>query len=640
MAPTAEQQALIDHAREQPLENARVVAGPGTGKSWTTVKYLEELANSHPELRVRMLTFTRNATAEFAEKLVGADLGHLATAPPSTVHGFALGLLMRHPDQSGLPQPLRIADTWAQKRLIHPALRDRLKDAAPDVERITTSHVSKLETWMAAAWQSLDPDVALGDEIDQRVVDQFVGIWTEHRELFGYSLLSELPYQAGEMIADFGLEDFELDVLLIDEYQDLNRADIRLAEQVAAAGTAVVAIGDDDQSIYAHMRKAHPAGIRQFCEEFDPAADYPLSVSHRCPSAILDPATRLIDGDADRGNKLRLRPSNNGGTFAYLRFETDSEEANGVADIVAARVRDGVVPNDIAILARSSVDRWGRELVPVLAERGLQVASAEWVARTLLDDLVLRRALTLTALALDDRDSLAWWGFLSELTPGVGGGFIDYVLDQRNAQEAFANALLRLHADGFPDGPARTAALARTAVSDTLETVNSLDTTEAPDSDHGWGEWIRSLVNEEALTEDSHRLLEMVGAALPVDEGLASFLSQLEPTGKELARSEEGAVRLMSMSASKGLTVNTAITVGVEEGVVPLPVADLREERRLLYVAMTRATDWCILTWAQRREGATANLGRRHHGSRRRSPLLRNLPGINNTPGATFCADL
>jgi DNA helicase-2/ATP-dependent DNA helicase PcrA len=107
------------------------------------------------------------------------------------------------------------------------------------------------------------------------------------------------------------------------------------------------------------------------------------------------------------------------------------------------------------------------------------------------------------------------------------------------------------------------------------------------------------------------------------------MLSQLETVGKDLASSEDSGVRVMSMSASKGLTVNTSIVLAVEEGIVPLEREgiNLAEERRLLYVAMTRATDMCVLTYASRRSGQSARIGATNVGTRNRSPLLKSLPG-------------
>jgi len=91
-------------------------------------------------------------------------------------------------------------------------------------------------------------------------------MWNEHRRRFGYVLVSELPYQAGLLLEDVGAER-TLDLMLVDEYQDLNEADIKLIRRTAESGVSVIAIGDDDQSIYS-FRMAAPEGIRRFLTEF------------------------------------------------------------------------------------------------------------------------------------------------------------------------------------------------------------------------------------------------------------------------------------------------------------------------------------------------------------------------------------
>ncbi len=121
-----------------------------------------------------------------------------------------------------------------------------------------------------------------------------------------------------------------------------------------------------------------------------------------------------------------------------------------------------------------------------------------------------------------------------------------------------------------------------------------------------------------------------VGGAVAANEGIQAFLANLEPLGKDLAANTVDGVRAMTMTQSKGLTVNTAIVLGVEDGIIPMPPpkGELEEERRLLYVAMTRATDMCVLTYAARRTGQSARFGSpRVNQTRNRSPLLANLPG-------------
>lgn len=634
MPPTPEQRSFIDHT---PSQHARVLAGPGTGKSWTAVQFLERLSRDVPGLRARMLTFTRAATAEFAKKLGDAELEGLGVAAPATIHSFALGLLLRHPDACGLPLPVRIAGRWELENLVRPALRNLLKEAVPEVSGTSVRTVAALETWMAAGWESLDPDLPPDDRLDPRLISVFTGIWAEHRAKFGYVLVGELPYRAGQMLEDLQLDEHGLDLLLVDEYQDLNRADIKLLELVVDAGVVLIGIGDDDQSIYS-FRMAHPEGIRRFLANFDTVHNYPLTVSHRCGGNVLEAATALIEADPSRAPKPRLtgRP---GGTFAYLRFSSDTEEIDGVADLVARRIAGGVEPGDIALLVRSQVATWARNLEPALRARGVTLATTDWVDKALREDDELRRGIALSWLALDATNSLAWWTLLT-LSPGVGDAFIAHVANTGPPEEPFAATLLRLHTDGFRGAPSRSAATA--AVDGAMEVVRRIEVENAVLGDLAWGGWLLEQVDVARLGDEGRRLLELVGPAIPPSEGLRGFLTQLEPLGGDLAANEAEGVRLMTMGGSKGLTVNTAVTLGVEEGLVPMPAprGDVREERRLLFVAMTRATDMCVLTWTSRRSGSIAHLGTPSFGARRQSPLLRDLPAITSQPGRPFVSAL
>ncbi|MGH9334159.1 MAG: 3'-5' exonuclease [Vicinamibacteria bacterium] len=107
---------------------------------------------------------------------------------------------------------------------------------------------------------------------------------------------------------------------------------------------------------------------------------------------------------------------------------------------------------------------------------------------------------------------------------------------------------------------------------------------------------------------------ELVEIVLQLDdvaeaEGLGRFLSQIAPLGTDLALARQNVVRFITMAGSKGLTVQGTIVAACEEGIVPRPMAELAEERRLLYVAMTRARRFLYCTWARRREGPTARAG-------------------------------
>ena len=292
--PTDEQQAILQH---DPKNHARVLAGPGTGKSTTMVALLDKLLEEDNTLRVRMLTFTRAATAELAEKSLR---GSNNTPRPSTIHSFAISVLLRNPGTGGFPEPLRIVDTWEDKKVVRPRLAKRAD--------VGVRKLDKLVREMAANFESLtdeqDPDITDAERI------RFQGAWHEHRRVLGYTLLSELPYALrGALQEHDDLDGIDFDLLLVDEYQDLNACDLDVLRLISKQGRcSVIGTGDDDQSIYS-WRKAAPEGIRRFPTDYVPASDYSLSITLRCGKTIIEWANHVISGDPGRSvNRPTLNP--------------------------------------------------------------------------------------------------------------------------------------------------------------------------------------------------------------------------------------------------------------------------------------------------------------------------------------------
>lgn len=509
-----EQAAFLEHP---PNHCARILAGPGTGKSFTSVAYLEKVTTENPNLRVGYVTFTRAATAEFARKMNDSGLSALGGQPPKTMHGLALGILLVH-QSSRIPYPLRIPDSWETTQLIHMDISRLLRvkgfaDATPRV-------VVDLERELAANFESLGGTTLPIASEQPELVSAYRGVWREHRMSYGYTLLSELPYQAGGVLEDIDESDLGLDLVIVDEYQDLNNADQQVLQALAGRGITIIAIGDDDQSIYS-WRNAAPDGIRQFNTTFSTEYDYPLSVSQRCGGQALAVANSVIEQDSDRPWKTRLTASDRAPNtaFHYLRFKSNVSEAKGVAQIVAARVAGGVDPSDIAVLVRSSLPVWVKELEPRLQALGISMAPPTDLKATLADRGI-RTALAMGQLAQNLRDSLSWRALIA-VTPGIGNTAIDYVY-QSDTQGSFATRLFTLHAQGFEGYRGRNKF---TALMDaTLQGVSAASTSGVPQGEGGWAGWLVDLVGRDLFVEDALTLYLAVGDQIGIQEGLARFV--------------------------------------------------------------------------------------------------------------------
>lgn len=614
---TDEQNTIFAH---DPEHHACILAGPGTGKSSTIIAYIDVLRQEHSDKVVRLLTFTRATNRELADKVLEAGHEQLIS---STVHSFAISLLLRNPGTSGLPEPIRIADDWEWNELIKPDLAWRLRTPGRMVER--------LKTEMSANWESLDPeeDAAIHPDVRAR----FMGMWDEHRRILGYSLLSELPFRLKTALEGHpDLDVSNLELLAVDEYQDLNACDLECLRLLADRGIVLIAIGDDDQSIY-QFRKAHPDGIRRFSDDYR-AANYPLSISHRCGRRILEWANYIIVGDPGRAEKPPVTPSeaNPEGVVEYLVFNRETAEAQGVVRLIRWLQNSEEVPfEEILILARTGaiLDRVKAEL----RQAELPYSDPD-EALEILRASDTRTLLAMLRLLSNRADSLAWLTLL-HLTPRIGRRAIDGIYQLAREQDSsFGDILVEAAA---PDFAELTAGRTRISVK-VREVLEALEAIDLPE-DAAWGEWINEQVAEGNLPRPADGMIELLTRideerALAEEQGLEEYVNQIEPTCKDILNGKtEGSLRIMNLARSKGLTVTATILVGAEDGLIPHPRGDRQEERRLLYVGMTRAREYLFLTRCRRRADRTAWSGRANvGGARRPCPFLVGGP-VRETDG-------
>lgn len=595
--PTDEQRAILAHDRRR---HARVLAGPGTGKSATLVALIDQLLQGDDSPRLRLLTFTRAATGELAKKV--SEHPAAAAERPSTIHSFAIAVLVRNPGAADLPSPLRIADDWEYEHIVRPTLARR--------SGVGVRRLDDLVREMAANWESLRP--AENPEVAPAERTRFHGAWAEHRRIYGYTLLQELPYALRAALRDHpDIEGLDYDLLVVDEYQDLNACDLDVIRRIGERGCSVIGAGDDDQSIYS-FRKAAPEGIRRFPTDFLGSADYTLSVTLRCGSTIVDWANHVIGGDPDRvPRRLTPAPGSPPGEAALLAFPSHAAEARGIAQLVSKLVQvEEVAPDDILVLLRT--DHNGAFSTPIkqeLGRLGIACSDPDAISRMLAEPSN-RRALAVLRILFFHEDSLAW-ATLLELEPGIGQRFVDHVYElARETRTRFARALRAAYDGDFAGAPRASAQRARRLI----ESVRAwLDAHPLPaEREGGWGQWIIDNAGGDvvpALTDDLAELLLALDTLVEPTQDLGRYLGQIGPLGKDRAAQESSGVRIMSMASAKGLTARATIVAALEEGVVPRPNADLAEERRLLYVAMTRPKEFLYGTWARRRTGPTARAG-------------------------------
>jgi len=595
--------------------HARLLAGPGTGKTLTLTRricFLIEKERVDPN-RICVLTFTRAAAHELRRR-VESEVGEERTPRISTLHSFALRQLISNSALlTSLPQPLRIADDWEERHIILEDLKALLNLSKIDDAR-------RLLNELSADWQRLT-----ADEVDwyRRFPNPaFLGAWREHREIYGYVLRAELVYQlkrALEQHGDFSL-DGPPDHLLVDEYQDLNRCDLAVIKAIGDRGAEVYVAGDDDQSIYG-FRMAHPDGIRRFPQDYAGAHELALEVCKRCDQEILDLALFVARQDFRRIDKpLRAEDGRTGAEIALLRFRDQNKEAQGVAALCQHLIRDrGLKPDQILILMRS--DRNGvfsSVLRQALDARGVPVGIATADTNP-LNAPSGRQVLAFLRLLDNANDHLAWRTLLKLRNNGLGPGAVDVVYGVARARNAGFAVALQMIADDPTLAPQHGGKIKKeveaihSICQELREFLQSKDeNNEENNLTQTIDQIVRRFVDDEAdrrAIEHQFRLAIQGAEPKSVNELVRTLEVSREDIEQEL---EEERVNILTMHKAKGLTAEAVIIVAAEDEYLPGRAKGeaVDDERRLLYVSLTRAKHYLFITYCERRTGAQRHAGR------------------------------
>ena len=595
--------------------HARLLAGPGTGKTLTLTRricFLVTESNISAK-NILALTFTRAAARELRQR-VANELGEDQSPRISTLHSFALRQLLKNARRiTELPQPLRIADDWEERNIVLTDLKALL-----DLPRIAQARNFLNE--LSADWQSLTADE---EDWGKRSPDpRFLGMWREHRKIYGYTLRSELVYQlkkALEQRGDFELES-QIEYLLVDEYQDLNRCDLAVVQQIEKRDVELFIAGDDDQSIYG-FRKAHPEGIRRFPRDYSDATELGLEICKRCDRNILELGLFVACQDPRRIEKvIQSEPGRKKGEVALLRFANQAAEAKGIAELCTYLVaQHKLKPNDILILLRS--DRNGGFSSPIrekLEGADIPVAAATDTTNP-LDKENGRAFLAFFRLAVRSEDSLAWRTLLQAWCKGVGEGAIGAVYDlARSRGENFAQTVIAAHDDADILPTNHRARLSK-AINDVLNQLNVL----FPEDSRGEYETRDELMDvvrpaaESIITDAEERdsiLLKIERTAEAFEAAsIEELVRALEVESEDIEQEiEEEKVNILTMHRAKGLTAEAVIIAAAEDQHIPGRARGnaVDDERRLLYVSLTRAKHHLFVTYCDKRTGQQSHTGR------------------------------
>jgi DNA helicase-2/ATP-dependent DNA helicase PcrA len=606
-ASLTEAQLAAVHHKDGPL---LILAGPGSGKTRVVTHRIAQLLESGVSARNLLgLTFTNKAADEMRLRLTRLVAGQ----PPwmGTFHGFCSRLLRRHGELVGLHDNFSILDTSDARRMLKSAVQEA---------GITLTHTSIEAITDEISWAK--SSLMLPDNYQPRF-GQLVGdltrdIYPVYRQLLLQANavdFDDLLLHVATLLADSAELRAELDqrfrYILVDEYQDTNMAQYAIVRRLSIDYPNLAATGDPDQSIYG-WRGADVSNILRFEEDYPTVKVIRLEQNYRSCGNILKVADALISHNVHRKPKQLFTENPAGAPVRLVCYLAGQEEADDIANQIAAavaggraRFRDFAIFYRVNALSRGLEHALRRLEIPYQVVRGL-----EFYQRKEVKDL-----LAYLQLLDNPRNDVALQRIINVPPRGIGKKSLQHL--EHHARRHQVSMFEAAREVGLIESLTRRASV---AISNFVAIISGLGI----DPDQTLDELVAEVVNESGYREHLSKeeesmgqdrlanVEELISAAREFaeqfpDDGLARFLEQAALASDSDERdAEPDQVTLMTMHAAKGLEFPNVFIVGVEAGMLPHERSrddplQREEERRLLFVGITRAEQQLQLSYTRRR---------------------------------------
>lgn len=597
-----------------PLGNTLVLAGAGSGKTRVLVSriaYLVELQHISPHA-ILAVTFTNKAAGEMRTRL-----GALLDCPlqglwVGTFHGLCHRLLRRHFEEARLPQQFHILDSEDQARVIKRAIAALNLDVEQWPVKQAQSFIN------ARKDEGLRPQHINPQQYGpMRTLIQIYQTYEQACQTAGVIDFAEILLRTHELLRDnpalLAHYQQRFQAILVDEFQDTNTTQYAWIRLLAGDKAMVMAVGDDDQSIYG-WRGAKVENIQRFSRDFTDTLVIRLEQNYRSTSTILDAANALIANNGSRMGKNLWTDGHKGEKIVVFSAFNELEEARFVSDKILTEINRGRSSDDIAILYRSNAQ--SRVLEEALLRAG--VAYRIHGGLRFFERAEIKDALAYLRLLSNPADDTAFERVVNFPTRGIG----EKTLDDLRALARTEQVSLWAAASGL----IKSGQLPQRASTALGAFISLIERLQPQTATMELDEQISLVINASGLYahfETSkvdksesrlENLQELVNAAkefryeqtdddeLPL---LVAFLAHASLEAGEMQADEnESYVHMMTLHAAKGLEFPVVFMVGLEEGLFPGKQSmeepgRLEEERRLCYVGMTRAMEKLVISYAE-----------------------------------------
>ncbi len=586
-----------------PSQSALILAGAGSGKTrvlTTRMAWLIQSGQVSPH-GLLAVTFTNKAAREMLTRLSSLLPINTRGMWVGTFHGLCNRLLRAHAAEARLPSLFQILDSQDQLGLVKRVMKSigLDEDRYPPRQMQYFINRNKEEGRRPAEADSSEQaehDIYLAYEIQCQkdgVVD-FAELLLRSVELL----------RSNELIREHYRNRFRH--VLVDEFQDTNRLQYAWLKLLVASDSAVFAVGDDDQSIYG-FRGAEVANMRLFQKDYGLKDIIRLEQNYRSLGNILDAANALIRHNQGRMGKNLWTQAGSGEPLLVFEAESDADEARFMVEQAQSLRGEGVAFSDMAVLYRSNAQ--SRIMEHALFRAGIPYRV--YGGQRFFERMEIKHALAYLRLAANSADDGAFLRVVNFPPRGIGARSLELL--QERAQTLGGSLY---DASGRVTLPGK----AGTGLRAFLSCIGRLS--EAAASGAALQDLVLAVLDMSGLVahyrqeregaERVENLEELVTAAAQFTHetelaDLPAFLSHASlEAGEHEASAEVDALQLMTVHSAKGLEFHTVFVCGLEEGLFPHENAmseedGLEEERRLMYVAVTRARQRLYLTRAGQR---------------------------------------
>ncbi len=579
--------------------SALVLAGAGSGKTrvlTTRIAWLIQTNQVSP-MGLMAVTFTNKAAKEMLTRLTSMLPINTRGMWVGTFHGLCNRLLRTHHREAGLPQLFTILDSSDQLSAVKRVLRglnvDTEKYDPRKVQHFINQNkeaglrADKVEAWDPFSRHLVEYYAEYDRQLNREGAVDFAELMLRAFELLSRNALLREHYQ----------ERFRH--ILVDEFQDTSRLQYLWLQLLKGPDSSLFAVGDDDQSIYA-FRGANVGNMRQLMDDLHIAEPIKLTRNYRSVSVILDAANAVISHNEGRLGKDLWTEVGKGELIRHFQAADDNEEARFLVEEIQARKREGDNWNDQAVLYRSNAQ--SRSIEHALFTAG--VPYRVYGGLRFFERAEIKHALAYLRLAAFPEDDNAFLRVVNFPARGIGARGLEALDDEARG------AGVSLWAAACKSGKKFAAFVSLVeGMKNEIIGLPLMEQVEHVVARSGLLEFYQNEKDGEDRVENLNELSNAAaGFAADSDEPtLEAFLGHAAlEAGEHAAAHGQDAVQLMSVHSAKGLEFQTVFITGLEEGLFPHEnsrneAEGLEEERRLMYVAITRARRRLYLTHAQQR---------------------------------------